>query len=162
MSSSTASSTASSPTRFEQTHPSNLSSSNVVFTVPNMNHKLNIELSNSNFTSWRTQILACIKGQDTYGFLDGTSQPPAQTIPNSSTAAGAPATMANPKYLAWCQQDQMIFSVLISTLTEPLVVHAVGCPTSHNVLELCRLTTSLPQPRKVVLPLLNIFSPSNP
>jgi len=68
-----------------------------------------------------------------YGFLDGTSQPPAQTIQNTSTTSGAPATMANPEFLAWCQRDQMLLSVLISTLTEPLVVHAVGCATSHQL-----------------------------
>jgi hypothetical protein len=30
------------------------SSSNVVFTIPNMNHTLQIKLSNANFPSWRT------------------------------------------------------------------------------------------------------------
>jgi len=77
MSISTASSTASSPTRSTQTQLSNPSASNVIFTVPNMNHNLNIKLSNTNFTSWRTQILAYIKGQDAFGFLDSASQPPA-------------------------------------------------------------------------------------
>jgi hypothetical protein len=98
-----------------------------------MNHTFNIKLSNINFPSWRTQILAYVKAQDAYGFLDGTSQPPAQTIPNTSITPSAPATMANPEYLAWCQHDQMLLSVLISTLTEPLVIHAVGCATSHQL-----------------------------
>jgi hypothetical protein len=75
---------------------SNPPSSNVIFIVPNMNHNLNIKLSNSNFTGWRTQILAYIKGQDAYRFLDGTSQPPVQTISNTSTDASAPVTMVNP------------------------------------------------------------------
>jgi hypothetical protein len=83
--------------------------------------------------SWRTQILAYIRGQDAYGFLDGTSRPPAQSIPNTNTDAGAPVTMANPEFLAWCQWDQMILSVLISTLTKPLVVHAIGCATAHDL-----------------------------
>jgi hypothetical protein len=39
--------------------------------------------------------------------------------------------MANPEYLAWCQRDQMILSVLISTLTEPYVVHDVRCAIAH-------------------------------
>jgi hypothetical protein len=38
--------------------------------------------------------------------------------------------MVNPAFLAWCQKDQMILSILISTLTEPYVVHAVGCATA--------------------------------
>jgi len=78
------------------------SSSNVIFTVPNMNHNLNIKLSNNNFTGWRTQILAYIKGQDVYGFLDGTSQPPAQTILNTSMedqyTSRAKTQPQNPKF----------------------------------------------------------------
>jgi len=62
MSGSIASSTTSSPTRSTQIHPSNPSAS----TVPNMNRNLNIKLSNTNFTGWRTQILAYIKGQDAF------------------------------------------------------------------------------------------------
>lgn len=80
---------------------------------------------------WRMQLLAYIRGQDALGFLDGSSQPLAQIVPNISTKANAPATMANPEYLAWCQRDQMILGVLISTLTEPYCVHAVGCATAH-------------------------------
>jgi hypothetical protein len=80
--------------------------------------------------AWRTQILAYTRGQDAFGFLDGSSQPPAQIVPNTSTDAGVPATMVNPEYLSWCQRDQMILSVLISTLTEPYVVHAIGCATT--------------------------------
>jgi hypothetical protein len=133
MSSSTASYAASSPPKSEKQPSSNPSSSSVIFTVPNMNHNLNIKLSNSNFTGWRTQILAYIRGQDAFGFLDGTSQPPTQTILNASTAASVPVTMANPEFLAWCQRDQMILSVLISTLIEPLIVHAIGCAISHNL-----------------------------
>jgi hypothetical protein len=51
--------------------------SNVVFTILNMNHTLQIKLSNANFPSWRTQIMAFVKAQDSYGFLDGSTQPPA-------------------------------------------------------------------------------------
>jgi hypothetical protein len=72
----------------------------VVFIVPNMNYNLSIKLSKGNFNAWKTQILAYIKGQDAYGFLDGSSLPPAQTIPNPNTAAGAPATIVNPNFLA--------------------------------------------------------------
>jgi hypothetical protein len=111
----------------------NPSCSNVFFTIPNMNQTLNIKLSNDNFTCWRTQIMAYIRGQDAYGFLDGTSRPPVQTISNTSTDAGAPVTMANLEFLTWCQRDQMILNMLISTLTEPLVVHAVGCATAHDL-----------------------------
>jgi hypothetical protein len=55
-------------------HPTNPNS--IVFIVPNMNHSLHIKLSKGNFMAWRTQIIAYIKGQDAFGFLDGSSQPP--------------------------------------------------------------------------------------
>jgi hypothetical protein len=115
------------------THPQPQTSQEVVFTVPNMNHNLHIKLSKGNFMAWKTQILAYIKGQDAYEFIDGSSPPPAQTIPNTSTDAEAPATIVNPAYLVWCRRDQMILSILISTLTEPYVVHAVGCATSSTL-----------------------------
>jgi len=98
-----------------------------------MNHTLQIKLSNANFPSWRTQIMAYFKAQDAYGFLDGTSKRPVQIFPNPNTTPNAPATVAIQEYLAWCQRDQMLLSVLISTLTEQLLVHAVGCATSHQL-----------------------------
>jgi len=110
-----------------QPHPPHPQPQPVVFTVPNMNQNLH-KVSKGNFMAWRTQILAYIKAQDAYGFLDGSSQPP-QTIPSASTVVGALATIVNSEYLVWSQRDQMILSVLISTLTEPYVVHVVGCAT---------------------------------
>jgi hypothetical protein len=96
-----------------------------------MNRSLNIKLSKGNFMIWRMQLLAYIRGEDAFGFLDGSSQLLAQIVPNTSTKANAPATMANLEYLAWCQRDQMILGVLISSLTEPYVVYAVRCATAH-------------------------------
>jgi hypothetical protein len=80
-----------------------------------MSHSLHIKLAKGNFMAWNTQILAYIKGQDAFGFLDGSSQPPAQHIPNPNSIDGAPATIIILDYLSWCQRDQMILSVLIST-----------------------------------------------
>jgi hypothetical protein len=86
-------STASMASIATQNHPPNPQPPQVIFTQPNMNHNLNIKLSKGNFMAWRTQILAYIKGQDSYGFLDGSSQPPAQTILNPATDVGALATI---------------------------------------------------------------------
>jgi hypothetical protein len=52
-------------------HPN--ASQSVVFIIPNMNHNLNIKLSKGNFMAWKMQILAYIRGQDAFGFLDGSS-----------------------------------------------------------------------------------------
>jgi hypothetical protein len=42
-----------------------------------MNHTLQIKLSIATFPSWRTQIMAFVKAQDSYGLPDGSTQPPA-------------------------------------------------------------------------------------
>lgn len=65
--------------------------------------------------------------------MDGSSQPPPQVVPNPSTELGAPKTMSNPEYLTWIQRDQMILNVLISTLTEPFVIHVVGCAIAYDL-----------------------------
>jgi hypothetical protein len=41
--------------------------------------------------------------------------------------------MANLKFLSWCQRDQMILNMLISTLIELLLVHVVGCATAYDL-----------------------------
>lgn len=69
-----------------------------------------------------------LKGQDACSFLDGSVLPPPQVITNPSTAPDAPSTIMNLEFLLWTQRDQMILSVLISTLTEPFVILSVGCP----------------------------------
>jgi hypothetical protein len=103
----------------------------VLLTVPNMNPSLHVKLTKANFISWKTQVDAYFRGQDAHRFVDGTSVSPPQTIPNPVTADGAPISILNPDYITWYQRDQLILSVLISTLSEPLVSHAIGCATSH-------------------------------
>jgi hypothetical protein len=98
-----------------------------------MNHTLYIKLNKDNYTSWKTQILAYLKGQDAYQFIDGTSLAPRQVIPNPNTEPGASATIPNLEFMLWCQKDQMILSILISTLTEQYVTHDVGCVTAHDL-----------------------------
>jgi hypothetical protein len=81
--------------------------------------------------AWQFQLLAYLRGQDVYGFIDGTVLPPVQLIMNPATTPRAPAMIANPDYLSWYQQDQVIISVLVSTLSDSYVSHAVGCTTSR-------------------------------
>jgi hypothetical protein len=55
--------------------------------------------------AWQFQLIAYLRGQDVYGFIDGTILPPAQLIVNPVTTPGAPVMIANPKYLSWYQRD---------------------------------------------------------
>lgn len=85
--------------------------------------------------AWQFQLLTYLRGQVVYGFIDGTVLPPAQLIVNPVTTSGAPVMIANPEYLSWYQRDQLIISVLVSTLSDFYVSHAVGCTTSSTLWE---------------------------
>jgi hypothetical protein len=93
----------------------------------------NPTISKYNFMAWGTQILAYLKSQGSYGFVDESSLPPPQTITNTSIEPRPPATVVNPEFLTWSQQDQMILNILVSTLSKPYVVHALGCATTFDL-----------------------------
>jgi hypothetical protein len=73
------------------------------------------------------------KSQNAYGFVEGTVHPPPQTIPNPTPTADSPATIANPAFLTWLQHDQMVFSTLVSTISENLISQVIGYSTSFEV-----------------------------
>jgi hypothetical protein len=75
------------------------------FNIPHMNHSPSIKLTKNNYMAWQFQLIAYLRGQDVYGFIDGTILPPAQLIVNPVTTPGAPVMIANPKYLSWYQRD---------------------------------------------------------
>jgi hypothetical protein len=100
------------------------------FNIPHMNHSPSIKLTKDNYMAWQFQFLAYLRGQDVYGFIDGMILPPVQLIVNSVTTLGSPVMIANPEYLSWYQRDQLIINVLVSTLSDSYVSHAVGCTTS--------------------------------
>jgi hypothetical protein len=101
------------------------------FNIPHMNHSPSIKLTKDNHMALQFQLLAYLRGQDVYGFIGGTVPPLDQLIVNLVTTLGAPVMIANPEYLSWYQRDQLIISVLLSTLSDSYVFHAVGCTTSR-------------------------------
>jgi len=70
-----------------------------------------------------------------YGFSDGTVLYPIQLIVNPVTTPRAPVMIANPEYLSWYQRDQLIISVLVSTLFDSYVYHVVGFNTCRALWE---------------------------
>jgi hypothetical protein len=100
-----------------------------------MNHSPSIKLAKDNYMAWQFHLLAYLRGQDVYGFIDGMIPAPAQLIANPATAPGSPAMIANLDYLSWSQKDRLIISVLVSTLSDSYVSHVVGCTTSRALWE---------------------------
>jgi hypothetical protein len=50
-----------------------------------MNPSLHVKLTKGNLVSWKTQIDAYLLDQDAHGFVNGTSTPTLQILPNPIT-----------------------------------------------------------------------------
>ena len=79
-------------------------------------------------------------GQDVYSFVDGTS--PCSTSYLESAAASSPSI--NPAYLTWKQQDDLIMSALLSSLSVEVLHLVVDCNTSHDIWRTLEITLASP------------------
>jgi hypothetical protein len=85
----------------------------------NFANQISIKLTSNNYLYWRTQVVPILRNNLFYGFVDGTIPCMSAFIPNPLVTidGGAPATIANPLYLAWHQQDQARSSLQSSILS---------------------------------------------
>jgi hypothetical protein len=51
-----------------------------IFNIPHMNHSPSIKLSKDNYMARQFHLLAYLRGQDVYVFIDGMVLPPAQQV----------------------------------------------------------------------------------
>lgn len=125
----------SSPPSSTETHPqpSPNSTSAPIIGLTNIHHIITIKLTHENFLLWRAQVTPYLRGQHVYGFVDGTNPPPPTTIPNPTPTSSAAAIIPNPAFYLWSQQDQIILSTLISSLSENILSHVIGCTTSRDL-----------------------------
>jgi hypothetical protein len=105
------------------------------FSAPpvNINHTIHVKLTRDNFLVWQTQLLPFLIGHDLLGCVDGSRQPPHSIL--VLTEDGTQSSTPNPTYQTWVQQDQLLLSTIIYTLTESLISQVVGLPTSQAVWE---------------------------
>ena len=106
------------------------SSSSFVTLITNLPHHVTVKLTKDNYLLWKAQIVPYLKGQKVFGYVDGIVSMPPQTIPASSDGT---ITIPNPAFMYWVQQDQMLLSALISSLTENLIAQVVVYFTSCEV-----------------------------
>ncbi|KAK0570558.1 hypothetical protein LWI29_003180 [Acer saccharum] len=73
--------------------------------------------------------------QRLYHYVDGTAPTPSTLLPTAATtdADTIAVPVPNPAYLKWFQQDQLIVSYLVSTLTEPMLSLIVGKTDALNM-----------------------------
>ncbi|KAL9665028.1 hypothetical protein QQ045_020437 [Rhodiola kirilowii] len=107
-------------------------------------YMLNIKLSASNFMLWKTQVTHILRAQKLFGFLDGSTPCPPVLVPPPTPAdpAAAAAVAAKATYDAsllafddWVAEDQHLYGLLFSSLTEEAMAEVIGCSTSQQIWE---------------------------
>jgi len=100
-----------------------------IIPLPNTHQVVSLKLSNHNFLYWRKQMKPFLLGQCVYSFVDGTSPCP----PSHLVSAVTSTLSVNPAYLSWKQQDHLIMSALLSSLSVEVLHLVVDCNTSHDI-----------------------------
>jgi hypothetical protein len=67
--------------------------------ISNLSHLVSAKLNRGNYLTWKAQMVPYLRGHQVFGYIDGTTLPPTQTIPNNSPSPDMPDTVANPEFL---------------------------------------------------------------
>ena len=98
--------------------------------LSNTHHVVSLKLTNTNYLYWRMQMKPYLLGQGVFQFVDGSLPcPPSHMIDASAGSSSA----ISPSFLRWKQQDQLILSALLSSLSVDVLHLVVDCSTSHCV-----------------------------
>uniref|UniRef100_A0A803P6J6 CCHC-type domain-containing protein n=1 Tax=Cannabis sativa TaxID=3483 RepID=A0A803P6J6_CANSA len=86
--------------------------------LPNNNLlPLTLRLDRSNYTFWRSLVLAATRAYNLDGYILGTNPPPAQTIAGNNP---------NPDYAQWIRLDQFLMHWLMNSITEHILLQIRG------------------------------------
>ena len=102
-------------------------------TIIPISNIVSLKLTPDNYPLWKTQLLHYFRGQDLYGYLDGTFILPPQMIDTLHPDTGALTQIPNPAHFQWLRQDSLILSTLMSSMTEGVLAQIVSYATSHQV-----------------------------
>lgn len=93
-----------------------------------LSHLISVKLDDKNFKQWKQQIDGVIRGHKLQRFVTAPLVPPRFT-PGANPVTGD----ANPEFLDWEQQDALICTWLLSTISDSLLSKLVDCTYSWQV-----------------------------
>lgn len=95
------------------------SSATTQFAPIQISHAVTIRLAKDNYLLWKAQFLPYLGSTGLIGYVDGTF---VQSSPLVATSINAGATqVANPLYITWYNQDQLVPSGILASLTEEVL-----------------------------------------
>lgn len=95
--------------------------------LPYSSHLLTVKLNHDNYLLWKAQ-LPYLRHHNLFRYIDGLIPTP-QLFDDSLTKQQA-------LFTTWKQQDQVLMSILISSLSENLIAHVLEATSSHEVWEI--------------------------
>ncbi|KAL4566505.1 hypothetical protein LXL04_030621 [Taraxacum kok-saghyz] len=94
---------------------------------------LPIKLNSSNFPVWRKQVVATLTGLGLESYITGDTEAPSKVL-------AADNTKANPAYLPWFRQDQIILGAILGSCLETIQPVVSSAETAREAFQ--RLTES--------------------
>ena len=88
-----------------------------------------MKLDNNNFLLWHPQILEAIKGHCLQDYIDPDFVPPLKFLSETDQIL----KRVNPLFSDREQQDQLLYTLLLSSITEGILARVVSCPTAAQV-----------------------------
>ena len=92
-----------------------------------------VKLNLDNFLMWKAQLVPYFKGQDLFGYLDGSIPKPPKLISVTHPETSAVSERLNSAYTHWVRQDNLILSTLMTSLSESVLAQVVNYTTSKDV-----------------------------
>lgn len=90
-----------------------------------IHHLVTLKHTETNHLLWKAQFKQILKRCDLTGFIDGTKQKPARTLPNSDDI--------NPYFTAYESQDSLIVGWLNSTLIPEVLCNVARIETANEI-----------------------------
>ena len=119
-------------------------------TITGFNSLLRVALTKDNYLLWKYQVVTHLNAQNVLDYVDGSKLAPPITIANVVTDTIQPILTPNPEYKTWVQYDQVILSMLIASLSKPILAQVLGYSTSRALwLSLERMFTSQSRAREM-------------
>lgn len=92
-------------------------------------HLVSIKLGEDNYLVWKQQALATIRGYKLQKFLLGSHAIPEKFASAADEARG----QFREEFLTWEQQDQLLLSWLLASMSESMLTRMVGCEFSYQI-----------------------------
>lgn len=100
---------------------------------PSFSQIISVKLTQENYLLWSAQILPYLRSQNLVGFVDGSMSAPSQTIAvEPSEETGNRKIIINPEFTVWYPQDQLVLSLINSSVTEEVLSTMVGITTARE------------------------------